>query len=143
MKQAIQRFFAEIGEAACYALCLIALAEKESGATLSVGQVADYLDVAIESGFIKYNHKNPNDPDNFLVLDPVKILQMMTLNRFTVSKEPATYVPKSGELVIEQYKRSTPKGVYYHFVTPWYDPLGDSLTRAQGTLNSYRIFRRA
>ena len=146
MKPALQRWFGEVGESACYALSIIALAESFARRPYTVGDVALILEDAILKKYIYYNDKNYNDPDNFLVQRPDLMLRDATNVNWSVRKvneNVASFIASPDELVIYQYRRKTPKGVFYHFCTPTYDPLGDSLTRTQGELYSLRVFRRS
>jgi len=146
VKASLQRWFGEVGESACYALSIIALAEPFARRPYTVGDVALILEDAITKKNIYYNEKNCNDPDNFLVQRPDLMLRDLVGGTWTVRKvteNVASFIASPDELVIYQYRRKTPKGVFYHFCTPTYDPLGDSLTRTQGELYSLRVFRRA
>lgn len=142
MKYALQRFFAELGESACYAISLVHLAEKITKEPINAKDALGYLEIGIEKKFILYNETNPNDPNNFYVENPTAFLALMTGAQWTISKQDASYVPSPGDHLVVRYRRSTPKGVFYHFVTPDYDPLGESLTRIHGVIDGYRVFRR-
>jgi len=152
MKSALQRWFGEIGESACYALSIIALSEPFARHPYTVGDVSLLLESFIlkkdeyQKQYIYYNEKDYNDPDNFLVQRPDLMLRDLVGGNWQVRKvlheQLLTFVASPDELVINQYRRKTPKGVFYHFCTPTYDPLGDSLTRTQGELYSLRVFRR-
>ena len=145
MKYAAQRWFSEVGESACYALSIIALAEPFARRPYSIGDVALFLENAILKKQIHYDPHNPNDPSNFLVEAPGDFLADLIGGAWEVKKiteNPSSYVPSDNELVIYRYKRTTPKGVYYHFCTKTFDPLGESLTRTQGELDALRVFRR-
>lgn len=146
MKFAVQRWFGEVGESACYALSIIAIAESFARRPWTIGDISLFLERAITKKQIYYNEKDSNDPDNFLVQRPDLMLQDLIGGAWTVRKvteNVASFSASPDELVIYQYRRKTPKGVFYHFCTPTYDPLGDSLTRRQGELYSLRVFRRS
>jgi hypothetical protein len=88
MKQGIQTMLSEAGEAACYALDIIEIAERASGKKLDP---IEALWKGIDRGFIYYNETNPDDNDNFYVRDPGAFLSMMTSARWNVRKEGPGY----------------------------------------------------
>ena len=142
MRKAIQRLFIELGEAACYAICIVKHAETALAATFTDGQVLDYLIAGIDWGYIYYNWNDPADNDNFLVLDAASFLSRLSKQSWIRSAEDASYVPKPGELVTALWERRTASGATRHFANPDYDPMGNALTIAQGKIVGYRIFRK-
>ena len=151
MKFAAQRWFGEVGESACYALSIIALAESFARRPWTIGDVALFIEDAILKKYIYYNEKDHTDPNNFLVEHPDSMLKDLTKINWAVRKvneNVSSFVASPDELVIYQYRRVVidkkgKKITYLHFCTPTYDPLGDSLTRTQGELYSLRVFRRS
>jgi len=137
----IQTFFQEAGEAACYALCIIKLAEKITG------KAVDSLDAffnGIERKFIYYNWDSPDDTNNFFVNDPEKFFCLLTGKRVTViKKDNVAYHPASNEYIVERWERPTAKMIYSHFRLPDWDSLHDSQTVKYGKLVSLRVFRLA
>ena len=142
MRKAIQRLFSEIGESACYALSIIKHAETITKVTFNDGMVLNSLVSGITWGFIYYNWDNPADNDNFLVLDAGAFLSRLTGETWTCIKTDASYIAQIGELVTAVWERRKASGTVRHFANPDYDPLGNSLTIAQGTIVGYRVFRK-
>jgi hypothetical protein len=138
MKQGIQTLLAEAGEAACYALAIIEIAERVTG------RKADPLDAlyqGIERGYIYYNEQDQNDNDNFFVEDPPALLAMLTGVRWTVEKTGPEYVPARGEYVVDRWERAITGAVIAHFRLPDWDSLYDSQTVRYGRIVSRRVFR--
>jgi hypothetical protein len=138
----IQTFFQEAGEAACYALCIVKIAEKITGKAI---EPLYALLSGIERKFIYYNWDNPDDPDNFYVKDPEKFLCLFIGKRVTVIKVEydLRYPAASNEYIVERWERPTAKMVYSHFRLPDWDSLHDSQTVKYGKLVSLRVFRLA
>jgi hypothetical protein len=130
---------AEAGEAACYALDILEIAERVNGGPLDV---LASLSRGIDRGFIHYNEKDPNDNDNFFVEDPAAFLSMLTGGRWTVEKAEPGYIPAPGEYVVDRWERVRTGAVTGHFRLPDWDSLQDSMTVRYGALVSKRIFRR-
>jgi hypothetical protein len=137
MKEGIQTFFAEAGEAACYALDIIQIAIEETGKKLDP---VEMLELGIHIGFIHYGA--PDDPDNFYVRDPALFLTTIAGIEFSCNKEKADYVAKPGERVVERWERIAYGAKIGHFRLPHWDSLVDSKTVKMGQLESKRVFRR-
>jgi hypothetical protein len=141
MKQGIQTFLAEAGEAACYALCVIEIAQR----SLWGGQKIDPVDAlyrGIERGCIHYNEKDQDDNDNFFVKAPDLFLSILTGNRWAVEKAGPDYAPARGEYVVDRWERVKTGTVTAHFRLPDWDSLVDSQTVKYGRIASRRVFRR-
>lgn len=138
MRQGIQTFFGEVGEAACYALDLIDLALEGLGDS-EIGVPAQLLAKGIAKGCIHYDWDNPEDNDNFYVNDPEGFLYEMTGRKWSVRKEPPEYVLVPGEMVIERWERQVTGQVMGHFRRPKFDSVLDSKTVKFGRLVSLRI----
>jgi hypothetical protein len=137
--QGIQTFFQKAGEAACYALCIVKLAEKITGNSV---EPLEALLIGIERKAVYYNWENPDDPDNFFVKDPEAFLSMLTGKRVSVRKEEIFfYQPAPNEYVVQRWERPTPKMIYSHFKLPDWDSLCNSQTVKYGKITSLRIFR--
>ena len=135
----IQTFFKDAGEASCYALCIIKLAERITGKHI---EPIDALLKGIEPRSIYYNYKAPDDPNNFFVNDPAAFLRLLTGKRVTVRKSDDTnYMPGLNEYIVERWERPTPKMIYSHFKLPDWDSLRNSQTVKLGKRVSLRIFR--
>lgn len=137
MKQGIQTFFGEIGEAACYALDIIQIAIEETGKQLNP---VEMIELGIHIGMIHYT--TPEDNDNFFVKDPALFLTTISGIEWTATKESADYIEKPGERVVERWERKVTGSTIGHFRLPEWDSLVDSNTVKYGILVSKRIFRR-
>ena len=139
MKSGIQTLLGEAGEAACYALDILEIAERVRGQKLDpVGALYQ----GIERGYIHYNENDPNDNDNFFVEDPAALLSMFAGGRWTVEKAGPGYVPARGEYVVDRWERVRTGAVIGHFRLPDWDSLHDSMTVRYGKIASKRVFRR-
>ena len=126
-----------IGEAGCYFLSIIHIAEmltKERIDAVDIYEAATYTGVM--------------EPDCF-VNKPGQLLGMMVPGKWGVASFGTAYKPGEGEYEITRYERTTVVGVLSHFVCTdgdghvVYDPLGDSLCVKLGRPVSKRIFRKA
>ena len=139
MKPGIQTLLGEAGEAACYALDVIEIAERVIGIDFDV-VLAMYR--GIDRGYIHYNEKDPNDNDNFFVENPPAFLSMLAGGRWTVEKTGPNYLPSPGEYVVDRWERIKTGTVIGHFRLPDWDSLSDSMTVRCGKIVSKRVFRR-
>jgi hypothetical protein len=139
MRKGIQTFMAEAGEAACYALDIIVIAEQITGRYIDP---TDALYRGIDLGHIYYNEKDPDDNNNFFVEDPAGFLSLLSWGRWTVEKAAADYQPREGEYVVERWERARTGAVTGHFRLPDWDSLADSKTVRYGKIVSKRVFRR-
>jgi hypothetical protein len=139
MKQGIQTLMGEAGEAACYALCIIEIAER------ATGNYIDPIDAflkAFDRKYIYYNDKDPNDNNNFFVDNPSGFLSMLAGGKWTVEKAAAGYVPYSDEYVVDCWERSATGKKTVHFRLADWDSLTSSLTVRLGNIVSKRVFKR-
>jgi hypothetical protein len=141
MRSGIQTLLGEAGEAACYALDILEIAEREMRGGQKLDPV-DALYLGIDRGYIYYNEKDPNDNDNFFVKDPAAFLAMFAGGRWTVEKAGPDYVPVRGEYVVDRWERVKTGAVIGHFRLPDWDSLHDSMTVRYGKIVSKRVFRR-
>jgi hypothetical protein len=139
MKSGIQTLLGEAGEAACYALDILEIAERERGQRIDP---VEALCQGIERGYIYYNEKDPNDNDNFFVVWPDLLLSMLAGGRWTVEKTGPDYIPARGEYIVDRWERVKTGAVIGHFRLPDWDSLHDSMTVRYGKIVSKRIFRR-
>lgn len=139
MEAGIQTFLEEAGEASCYALCIIKLAEMITGKYFPV---VETLNDCIAKKFIYYNVNNKNDNDNFFVSAPDKMLSYLTGVKWSVSKEIAEYRMKVDEWCVQRWERTKAGAVIGHFRLPEWDSLIDSQTVKYGKMISKRIFRK-
>lgn len=138
MFEGIQTFLDEGGDAACYALCILKIAERITGFKIDV---IETLCVCIEKGFIYYNWKNPNDGNNFFVNEAAKMLSFLVGKSYTISKEAPNYVAKNNEQIVDRWERTKVGSVIGHFRLPDWDSLRDSQTVRFGKIASKRVFR--
>jgi hypothetical protein len=133
----------EAGEAACYALAVLEIADRERKLS-NWGPVnpVDALYKGIEYGYIYYNERNPNDNDNFFVKDPAAFLAVFAGGRWAVEKTGPGYIPAKGEHVVDRWERVRTGAVTGHFRLPDWDSLQDSMTVRYGKIVSKRVFRR-
>lgn len=137
MRSGIQTILAEAGESACYALCIIKIAErylkKEIGA-------CDGILLAIDAGFLHYNFSDPNDNDNFFVKKPTEFLEAMTGVKWTVERTEPGYTPLPGRYIVQRWERVKTGNIIAHFRLPDWDPLYSSMTVKYGKVASLRVF---
>ena len=137
MDEPRQAVMQRLGDGGCYLLSLVWQAERETA--LRIDAVEQYLN-ALRSGWCR---------ENCFLLDPARIFTTMVGWPWTLRKEAPTYMPSPDEREILRFERPTPGLIYSHFVVGdmrggvAYDPLGDSLTVAEGQLVSKRILRRS
>lgn len=142
MVKGIQTFLGEIGEAGCYALCLLEIAERVNGREYNV---VDILEQLIKRSYIYYNYSNPNDNDNFYVKNPAMVMNYLCGGTWKVERQPAEYVPKNNEWVVDRWERNATGVTYGHFNLPaqkgfdQWDSLADSKTVKFGKIASKRV----
>ena len=127
-----QRYAAAIGGTGCYFLSLVHLAEDFLSLRLDAIK-------AYESALLAKAIR-----EDCYVLDPARVLALLTGYDWTVEHRPASAATAPGELEILRYGL----GDAAHFVVgdgrgrvAW-DPYGDSKTVREGVLASKRIARR-
>ncbi|MDR0586034.1 MAG: DUF261 domain-containing protein [Treponema sp.] len=139
MRSGIQTLLGEAGEAACYALDILEIAERARRRNLDL---ISALYQGIERGYIYYNENNPDDNNNFFVENPAALLSMFAGGRWTVEKADPDYIPAPGEYVVDRWERTKTGAVIGHFRLPDWDSLHDSMTVRYGKIVSKRVFRR-
>ena len=133
----IQTFLAEAGEAGCYALCLINVAEEFTGNSVNI---VEALKSGIDKGCISYNWNDKNDNDNFYVNNPATFLYYLTGKHWTVEHVSADYVKKNEkQFLIERWERVKTGTTIGHFQRENFEPITDSLTVKYGTIKSKRL----
>jgi hypothetical protein len=140
MRPGIQSFLAEAGEAACYALVIVEIAERENGGHIDLMRAV--LD-GIDRGYIRYNWTDRADPWNFFVDFPELFLSILTGKVWKVTKEAADYVKRPGEHVAQRWEWKKTGNELAHFRLPDWDSVTDSQTVRYGQIASTRVFRRA
>jgi hypothetical protein len=143
MRQGVQTLLAELGEAACLALCICELGKPG----ISEGEALENILEAIRRGWIDYDEQNRNNPDNCFVKQRDELMELVTGQKgWTSTTEAPGYQPKPGERCIECWmwvehtRGSTTK--HQHFRLNDWDPYHDPLTVKNGYLQSLRVFRR-
>jgi hypothetical protein len=142
MRAGIQTFLQEAGEAACYALSIIKIAEEARGTELPC---VESLLRGVDRGYIAYNWTDPTDNDNFYVRDPAGFLSDLTGRDCTVRvidlpHEVAAWRPADNEYTVQCWQREKTGYVVTHFRRPTWDSLLSSATVRQGRLVSLRVF---
>ena len=140
MKQGIQTFFDEAGDAMCYAIDIVELARRIKGQSEDDANIVADLERGIAAGHIHYSWDNPDDSDNFFVTDPSAFLSSLTGQKWTVRKEDAAYFPRPGELIVQRWERQVTGQTIGHFRLPDWDSLIDSKTVKLGKIVSLRVF---
>ena len=126
-----QKKFYNIGKAGCYLDCLVKISERFMRSVFSLEAV---YDAALAKGWMQ---------EDCWILDPAAIMQYLTGVRWTVRHEEVGYKPVDGDNIIQRWEWKSPNGTQGHFTLPDYDPYGESETRKNGDIVSYRILRRA
>ena len=139
MKEGIQILMAEAGEAACYALCIIKIAEEETRRPIDV---LGSIERGIEAKMIHYNEKDRNDPDNFFVNDPAGFLTLLTGEGWTLEKTGPEYITQHGEQIVDRWESKGVTGISGHFRRPDWDSWPGSKAVMYGKIVSRRVFRR-
>lgn len=142
----IQNFYLEVGEAACFAFCLLDVGKEfnEKNQPYKKFDVTETLynacsDTSVSS-IIYYNKNNGNDNNNFFVQDPAKLLQEVTGRKWDVRKVyDLSYKPAPGEYIIMYYEREKTGSVIGHFDRDNFHPWKDSATVKYGKLKSIRV----
>lgn len=136
MTEPRQRVMSTVGRYGCYFLSIVRAAEKIAGHRIDAVQV--YNDATLARMM---------DADCFVV-QPERIMEMMTGQKWTVKHDAKTYRPKDGEVMIMRYESQKTGILYSHFVlcapdgSIEYDPYGDSSTVRDGKAVSSRVFSR-
>lgn len=136
MRNDIQAFLAEAGEAGCYAICLINVAEEFLVKEIDV---SEGLLLGVDTGSIYYNAADKEDSNNFFVDSPEKFLESMTNTKWSVVKRPADYVALPNEFVINRWERIKTGAVIGHFDRDNFHPLKHSVTVERGSIVSKRV----
>jgi hypothetical protein len=142
VRAGIQTFLQEAGEAACYALAVIKIAEEALGKDLPC---VESLLLGVDRGFISYNWDNREDSSNFFVARPAEFLSALTGRRCAVralygQEEVRDWKAKENEYTVQCWQREKTGYLVTHFRRPAWDSLASSLTVREGKLASLRVF---
>lgn len=143
MREGIQTLLAELGEAACLALCVCELGKPG----ISEGEALDFILEAIQRGWIDYDENNRDNPDNCFIEHRDELMELVTGQKgWKSTTEAPGYKPKAGERCIECWiwleTRQGKTVKHQHFKLRNWDPYKNSLTIQYGYLHSLRVFRR-
>ena len=122
----------KLGEAGCYFLSLLHLAQRDNDA-IGLYKQAVAVGVMDEECYIQ---------------DPARLLSLIAGGTWRVVHQAAQYLTKSDELEILRFERKAAMKTYAHFVVGdgrgqvAYDPLDNAQTVASGELVSKRIIKR-
>ena len=146
MKPGIQTFFAEAGEAACYAFDLIDVAnewEARFKPNLVPHDPCQALQLGVDLKRIRYNPNDENDENNFFVESPALFLQDLTGVAWEVWKAEPDYEEgaKPDEYVILRSERVKTGAVIGHFWRRRFNSLTHSLCVERGKIVSLRVCR--
>lgn len=139
MIEGVQSFMTSAGDTACYALCVVKIAEMENERDIDV--VRAMID-GIREKHIRFSWDDFTDGWNFFMDRPHRFLSMMTGGSWSVRHEAADYVAKIGEYLVQRWERKTVDRTFSHFRLPNWDPLINSRTVQFGRKVSTRVFRR-
>lgn len=136
MNEPRQAYMKLLGEAGCYFLCLVHLAEVLTHERIDAIPI---LLEAEEKGIVG---------KDCLIYDAAQVMGLLTGVIWEKRYEDAGYQVKPGELEVRRYEKKSGEGTLAHFVVGdgnghiEYDPLGFSRTVRDGKLASKRIFSR-
>jgi hypothetical protein len=143
MIQGIQSLFAELGEAACFALCIVELGKP----ACDEGEALRFILRGIASKYIKYDWGNRANPDNCFVQDRDSFMGLVQNEKgWKSSVEGKDYSANPGELVVEHWlwveKVKNGSVAHEHFRLKGWDPIANSPTVMNGKIDGYRVFRK-
>ena len=137
----IESFLESAGKYSCYFDCLLKIAEDYTGFNFDYITTVQMCSTRYvnKTPYLTFNWNDYTDKANFDVNYPALILELLTGKKWTVTKEPANYKPKRGDIIVECWVNGGRK----HFRMKDYDPLQNSVTVKEGHIDSYRVFRLA
>ncbi len=139
MREGVQSFFAELGEAACLALCICELGKPG----LSEAEAVSLILQGIEKGFIDYRWQDRQYENNLFVSNRDAFMNLVTGQDGWKSRvEPPSYTLKAGELAVSCWEWRDSGTLRRHFRLADWDPILDSQTVRHGALASLRVFRK-
>lgn len=134
----LQSFLLSAGNYACYVFCILNIAEEYLKRHFSYNEIFEYIEKAIDKGFIEFHKDDHKNIDNFYVANPASFLEMITGRKCQVRKEAGNYNTKKNEFVIERWTY----GNYGHFarVKKGFNSLQKSNCTDKGKIESCRVF---
>jgi hypothetical protein len=144
MRPGIQVVLAELGEAACFALCICELGKPG----ISEGEALELILEGMGRGYIDYDEQHRDNPDNCFVRDRDGFMDLVTgESGWKSTTEGADYRPKVGERIIEYWEWTEHLKdrdvVHKHFKLRNWDPYLASRTVYFGTKKGARVFRKS
>lgn len=118
----IQKINESIGKYGCYFLCLLHTVDSEDDA------------IKLYKKYTKLGYME----DDCTILNPSAILAELQGRSYRVVK--STTDDSNADLRVLYWYN--PRTKLHHFTLPDWDPLGDSITRKEGYVESYRLFYR-
>ena len=133
----IQSLYLSAGNYGCYLFCLINVAEEYLGSSFIV---EDVIEQCIDKGFIKFNKLNYNDPDNFYVKEPARVLEYLTGVKWDVRKVyDIDYKKETGEYIIEFWSKDNGATGHFARINRGYNSLQKSYSVDKGKIHSLRV----
>jgi hypothetical protein len=131
-----QKVMERIGAEGCYFLSLVYAAEAATGKRIDAVEV---YEAAVKLSLMH---------EDCYMVNPARIMEIMTGQKWTGRHGPSDYRPGPGEVMVMRYEHKTTSKTFTHFVivddrgNVKYDPLGASNTVRLGQPVSSRIFAR-
>lgn len=117
----IQSKLLKIGNYGCYFLCLLHATKHGDS------EIIELYDYFCQKGYMT---------EDCYIQDPIKILKYLRGDNYRI--ERTEKLPAKYDFYVEHwYNEKTKLG---HFTLPDFDPLGNSNTRLNGKIDSYRVF---
>ena len=144
MREGIQTLLAELGEAACLALCICELGKPG----MAEGEALEFIIEGIDRGYIYYDEEHRENPDNCFLCDRDSFMDLVTGETgWKSTTEDGDYLPRIGEKVIEYWEwteRLKDRIItHIHFKLKTWDPYYNSRTTKFGQKRGFRVFRKA
>lgn len=136
MRKGFQNMCYALGAAGCYALCLVDVAEEQTGRHVDV---LDSIERAIDKGYITYDWENWSSAENFYVNYPALFLELMTGKKWEVTKGLAGRVAGEREYIIRRYELTQTGRTLSHFERDSFKPYANSRTVRFGAEASVRV----
>lgn len=137
MIEGVQSFMRSAGDTACYALCIVRIAELDTNRDIDPVRA---MIKGIKDEYISFDWEDMSNGWNFFIRQPARFLKMMTGKQWDVRHDTADYRGFLGEYVVQRWERQTTDGIFSHFRLPQWDPLISSNTVRYGQLVSTRVF---
>jgi len=147
MNEPVQKLLLALGNFGCLFLSIVRAAEIITSKALN--ELVIFVECSRKTEIVSGARKAWIDADCYVNF-PASIFGYLVGGSWVYTKEDIAYTPVTGDIVILRYEwQKTPTSTSTHFCLGdlnkqcIYDPMGDSLTRANGKLVGLRILRRA